>query len=699
MLNQDEGFWRRAWWLVVDAACVCIGAVLAYWVRFDFDVPAPYPTQMMGLMPVFVAANVVTLYYCGWYRGIGRYFGLSDAYLLVRATLVGTIFVLTADHFRNYTIAWILAGVYLLSVFPYRSIRRIPRYTTLSLRARRLILAGAAIVSGAVLLAAVGIFRDAPLAPQSPVGNTAIGRWVLTRDFLYNLGIPRSVVVLEWILTTGLLGLVHLSPRLVREASHRMRRNIARRVLIIGAGDAGEMIAREMNRNPRSAYDPVGFIDDNQAKRQARIHGLEVLGTRHDIDQVVQSRGVDEILIAIPSLRGPDLADLVRHCRSTQVPIKTVPGIQDILGGGFRVEDLKALDTATLLGRDEVLLEVQEVSAYVRDRVVMVTGAGGSIGSELCRQIASYKPSAIVMLGRGENSIFEIHRELMGEADARTELHTVIADVRDRPKLESVFSTYKPDVVFHAAAHKHVHLMEQAPDEAVKNNVFGTINAAELAKEHRAGIFLLISTDKAVNPTSAMGASKRVAEMAVQEIADDADTKFVVVRFGNVIRSRGSVIPIFEKQIREGGPVTITHPDVTRYFMSIPEAVHLVLRSASVAESGSICVLDMGKPVRILDLAQNLIRMAGLRPEEDIRIEFTGLKPGEKLSEEILSADASPTKVEGVFIARENGLPVPGFAEHLQLLRDAAHNADAAEVKRLVQTIVPDYCPSTASPP
>ncbi len=679
-------------WLATDAVLVIGACWLAYLIRFDFKVPLYYQDQLYKFLLIFFLIRLTSFYYCGFYRSIQRYFSLTDAYGLIKAVSLGTILVMVIDYFRNYGIGITIAGLFALSAVIYRlsgyDLNTLPS----DRKMRKAVLGGISLISIGILVSAVWVFKGVPLTQESPVIHTWIGQLILSKDFLYDLGIPRAIIILEWILCIGLVGGVHLIPRILREVVWQYRQKNVKEVLIVGAGDAGEMVVREMRKNPGFGYLPVGFIDDNLFKRHARIHGLEVLGTRDDISRVVRDKQVDEVLIAIPSLQGSPLRELLAQCRESDVPVKTLPGISSILSGHFSVGELQTIDTSALLGREEVILSLDTVAEYLKGKKVLVTGAGGSIGSELCRQILAYNPEALIMLGRGENSIYEIENELQGDC-GQTTLHSVIADARDRDKMDRVFSDYHPDVVFHAAAHKHVPLMERHLDEAVRNNVFGTLNVARSSRDHGASVFVLISTDKAVNPENVMGATKKVAELIVQELAREGKMKFVIVRFGNVIRSRGSVIPLFEKQIQNGGPVTITHPEVTRYFMSIPEAAHLVLQSGAVADSGSICVLDMGEPVRILDLARNLIRMAGLRPDEDIPIEFTGLRPGDKLYEELLTSgkNMKATRFEKIFMDEPDHVNSERLYEGLKRLEVCVKKFDRPGMISLLQELVPTY--------
>ncbi|MBB6030473.1 polysaccharide biosynthesis protein [Oceanithermus desulfurans] len=512
--------------------------------------------------------------------------------------------------------------------------------------------------------------------------------------------IPRSVPLIEGGLALLLLGGVRLAGRMLFEraqlAQSHLRHRSPKRVLIVGAGEAGTMLAREMLRHPESGLVPVGFLDDDPGKQRQRFVGLPVIGRIEDLPRVAPKARADEVLIAIPSAPGKVVRRVVELARGAGLRHRIVPGIYEILSGKVAISQIRNVDVEDLLRRNPVQLDTSEISGYLEGRVVLVTGAGGSIGSEIVRQVARFRPRRILLLGRGENSLYQIERELertWPELDWRT----IVADVRDREKMRHVFTAYAPEVVFHAAAHKHVPMMEANPDEAVFNNVGGTKNVVGLALEHGVVRFVNISTDKAVNPTSVMGASKRVAEYLVQWAAQRAKPgqAFVSVRFGNVLGSRGSVIPLFKEQIASGGPVTVTHPEMTRYFMTIPEAAQLVLQAGGLGNNGSVYVLDMGEPVKIVDLAKDLIRLSGFQPDEDISIVFTGMRPGEKLFEELLTAEegTEATKHEKIFVARTHGMPEEALSHLVKALFDAAVARDVERIQGAFRELIPTYEP------
>ena len=446
------------------------------------------------------------------------------------------------------------------------------------------------------------------------------------------------VMTITWLLHIILIGGSRFLLRLLNDRKELKYEGNTKRVLIVGAGDAGTMLARSINRNPFTEYKIVGYVDDDTNKMYLKLMDVRILGTTKDIASIVKDKGVEEIIIAIPSLSKPEMKKLYERCTVSNAKVKVMPKIEDVMTGKVSVNDMQEVKIEDLLGRNEVKLDMLAISKKLTDKVVLVTGAGGSIGSEICRQIMHFQPSQIILLGHGENSIYNISMELQEKFSGKTTIIPIIADVQDRDRIFEVVNEYRPDVIYHAAAHKHVPLMEFNPREAVKNNIFGTKNVAEAAHEYGVKNFVLVSTDKAVNPPNVMGATKRIAEMVIQDLAKRSKTNFAAVRFGNVLGSRGSVVPRFKAQIAAGGPVTVTHPDMTRYFMTIPEASRLVLQAGSLAKGGEVFVLDMGEPVKIVDLAKNVIRLSGYT-EEDIKIKFTGIRPGEKMYEELLNPE------------------------------------------------------------
>ncbi len=490
--------------------------------------------------------------------------------------------------------------------------------------------------------------------------------------FLFNMNVPRSIIVLMWFTVLIFSGGIRIGFRLLRRHYKSRLSSDSRRILIIGAGAAGSMVLKELKENQdKFNCVPVGFIDDDPAKRKMKIHGLPVLGNNMDLQQVIEDKNIDEVIIAIPSVYKKVTRRIVEICKKNKVKTKIIPGIYEIINGSLELQNIREVDIEDLLGREPVKVNINEMAGYLKDETILITGAGGSIGSELCRQIAGFEPKKILLLGRGENSIFDIDLELKS-SKYNFDIIPIIADVKDKAALECIFKHYSPSVVFHAAAHKHVSLMESNNKEAVKNNIFGTKNVVEVADKFKARKCVLVSTDKAVNPTSVMGITKRIAEMVMQSAARNSPTEFCAVRFGNVLGSRGSVVPVFKKQIDQGGPLTVTHPEMTRYFMTIKEAVQLVIQAGAMGDKGEIFVLDMGEPVKILRMAEDLIKLSGFEPYKDIEVEFSGVRPGEKLYEELLTSEerVTATKNERIFMAKSDEINLQKFR------KDFLHNID-----------------------
>ncbi len=521
--------------------------------------------------------------------------------------------------------------------------------------------------------------------------------FTLADPLLQTRRFPMSVYVIAWVFTFFLIGASRFSFRLYRRAKRKTQvtldaNNEFHRVMVIGAGEMGSMVIKDMKSAPESKGIPVVAVDDDRRKRGTRIHGVRVAGGRDSIPRLVERYNVDQIVLAIATASKADKQDILNICSKTGCKLKTIPALYEIIEDSADPLKIRDVDIIDLLGRDEINLNVSEISGYLKGKTVLVTGGGGSIGSELCRQIAYYNPKKIIIFDIYENNAYDLQNELLMRFE-HLNLEVLIGSVRDKDRIEHVFSVCKPDVVFHAAAHKHVPLMELSPGEAVKNNVFGTLNVAQACDKFGVKRMLLISTDKAVNPTNVMGATKRICELIIQYFSRHSKTDYVAVRFGNVLGSNGSVIPLFKKQIANGGPVTVTHPDIIRYFMTIPEAARLVIQAGGMAHGGEIFVLDMGQPVKIVDLARNLIRLSGLQPDVDIKIEFTGLRPGEKLYEELLldsEGGCQKTSHELIYI----GTPIP-FDEHtflhqLEGLRAVA-GADNVAMMQMIHELVPTY--------
>jgi FlaA1/EpsC-like NDP-sugar epimerase len=507
-------------------------------------------------------------------------------------------------------------------------------------------------------------------------------------------GFPRSIYFLDFMLCFGMTAGVRVAVRLAFEFSRLPNLTVRKRTLIYGAGDAGVSLLREIHQNPALAYEIVGFIDDSPAKAGNFIHRVRVLGNGAVLSYIVAAQNIETVLIAMPSATGAQMTDILKHCNEAGVPYKTVPGLAEIMEANGLASQIRDVAVEDLLGRNPIHLEESQIRDMLQGRIVLVTGAAGSIGAELCRQIARFHPAGMVGFDIAESPLFEIDRE-MRQAFPSTPFYPEIGSIQNRTRLDEVLRQYSPSVIYHAAAYKHVPLMEAHIFEAIENNVLGTYNLAVAAAEHGVADFVMISSDKAVRPTNVMGATKRIAELLLLGL-QNGRTKYVAVRFGNVLGSNGSVIPIFKKQIAAGGPVTVTHPDMRRFFMTIPEACQLVLQAAVIAEGGQICVLDMGEPVKIVDLARNLILLSGRKPDEDIKIKFTGMRPGEKLYEELstMLEDTAPTAHEKIRIYVGNGMPEGDIEMWLLCLREACETRDAGRLVVALKEIVLDYSPS-----
>lgn len=537
--------------------------------------------------------------------------------------------------------------------------------------------------------------------------SAAVGLMVvLVRAFGgFAVGFPRSVIGIDWLLSLFSVGGLRVIVRLLAESGQISQKADGfaknRRVVIAGAGDAGVLVLREMQRNPQLHMVPVAFVDDDPEKKGMEIHGVRVMGGLADVDAVVTRTFADEVVIAIPTAPGPVVRLLTEECRAKDIPFRTMPGIYELIGGKVSVNRLREVDISDLLRREPATIDDDAVGRTITGQRVMVTGAGGSIGLEICRQVARWNPNQLILLGHGENSIFDALIELRQDFPALSMI-PVIADVRDIERIQDLFFSLQPQVIFHAAAHKHVSLMEVNVEEAVTNNVLGTKNCVEAAIASGTERFVLISTDKAVQPSSVMGATKRVAEMIVRDAAHRSGRNFVTVRFGNVLGSRGSIVPLFKHQIAQGGPITITHPEMKRFFMTIPEAVHLVLQSASMGQGGDLFVLKMGEQIRIVDLAEDLIRLSGLEPGKDIQIQFTGIRPGEKLSEALWDDDLeySNTPHPDIVKVESNGFTVGGSLEATidELVR-LASESDGQAIVGLLSERVPGSMLGQSPPP
>lgn len=514
---------------------------------------------------------------------------------------------------------------------------------------------------------------------------------VITVVYLFDLpGLPRSVYIGTWLLMNAFIGISRLSWRLFRDLFIATDTYKCRKVLIVGAGNAGALLAREIQNNPHLRLCTVGFIDDSAEKQHAFLYGVPILGTRKRIPIIAMDQEVDEIIIAMPSVRGEIIREIVEICKQTKCRIRILPGVYQSTNQNLYA-NLREVQMEDLLRRDPVHIDLERVAEYISNRSVLVTGAGGSIGSELCRQLLALGPARLVLLDNCENNLFDIEMEL--REDGSSIIYPELVDIKNRDRLQKTFEKHRPEIVFHAAAYKHVPMMELHPEEAFCNNVVGTRNVAEMAHIYKVKTFIQVSTDKAVNPTSVMGASKRLAELVIKDINRVSSTCFAAVRFGNVLGSRGSVIPTFMKQIEKGGPVTVTHPDMQRYFMTIPEAVQLIIEAGAMAEGGEIFVLDMGEMVKIDDLARDLIRLAGYEPDRDIQIIYTGIRPGEKLYEELFTdrEGMQATRHERIFISRkEMDQSYVDIAKHIMAVNKNGFTSQN-DVIKLITDLIPEY--------
>jgi FlaA1/EpsC-like NDP-sugar epimerase len=617
---------------LIDVAVLALAYAGAYMVRFEGAPPSAERSRLLISLPIAVAVQMLALRSSQVHRIAWRYVGLRDIRQILSAVTVATLVLVC-------------------------------------IRA----------VVGADWMAAV----------------RAHTHWTFA-NHLYG---PIGVLIADGVFAfCGIVG-VRALRRLDSERGEARRRRLDSSASVIptllaGAGRAGALVAREIAGRPDLGIKAVGFVDDDPAKLGTQIAGLPVLGATGDIERVALEFGARQVLISMASAPGQAIRDVTRLCQAARLPVKIIPGVFEIINGKAALNRIRDVAIEDLLRREPVDLDTDAISEFLRDRVVLVTGAGGSIGSEVCRQVARFQPRKLVLVERAETSLFFIERELR-ETFPKLSVVPCIADVCDDARVEQVFAAHRPHTVFHAAAHKHVPMMEHNPGEAVKNNVFGTMVVADAADRFRASEFVLISTDKAVRPVSVMGATKRASELYVQALSSRSETRFVAVRFGNVLGSAGSVVPIFREQIRKGGPVTITHPDMRRYFMTIPEATQLVLQAAAVGESGEILILDMGEPVKLVDLARDLIRLSGLREGDDIDVVFTGIRPGERLFEELYGEDelADRSRHQRVFVARSEPSGYADVSSGVARLRAILERNDDTLVRDGLRQLVPEFRP------
>lgn len=526
------------------------------------------------------------------------------------------------------------------------------------------------------------------------VENYLIGILVLYKILGYPLyRMPYSIIIISWMLNIVIIGGSRLILRVLDNFDKYSSESFKKKnTLIIGAGDAGSMLIKELKKHIEVIEYPVAVIDDDITKAGKKLNGVPIIGDRSKIRETIDKYEIEEIILAIPSIDAKNKKEIFELCKKYDVALRTIPGIYEIVEGKVNISKIRDVNIEDLLGRETVELDIPEIDKFINHKVILVTGGGGSIGSEICRQVAKFNPKKLIILDIYENNAYDLEMELNY---SRPELDKFVAicSVRDKVKLEEIFDKFKPDIVFHAAAHKHVPLMERNPSEAVKNNIMGTLNVAECANKFKVKKFVMISTDKAVNPTNIMGASKRVCEMIIQSINKVSETEYVAVRFGNVLGSNGSVIPLFKMQIAKGGPVTVTHRDITRFFMTIQEASQLVIQAGAIAKGGEIFVLDMGQPVKIVDLVKDLIKLSGLEPEKDIKIKFTGLRPGEKLYEEILMDmdNLNKTAHNKIYIEKAQDFDFNKIKEAINRLELISHESNEENIFQEVENLVPTY--------
>lgn len=650
----------------------------------------PFPILLCIMIPI-------KLIVFGWlkqYQGWWRYVGLSDLLQIAKAAFVCTVI---------FIVMWYLYGIYGNHIVPEAArtqvnekmqqqetaIRQsLSRDEETRYRKQYENLRG---LQGLIEVSRISELQDS--IEKLPVNSKEREALEITHLQLKDAQRQiEGVLMLDLFTTVVFLSGMRMLIRLYHEEFFSEIRGSARRYLIIGAGNAGEALLREMSRRKDANYDVVGFIDDEPAKQGMSIHGISVLGTLDQLPRICEKKSIDEIAIAIPSATRKQLRHVVQVCQGTKLRFSTVPSLTDIASGKLKVSQMRDVDINDLLGREVVKLDLRQIESFLKDKVILVTGAGGSIGSEMCRQVCAFGPKRLLLLEQAENPLFFIEREL-NKNFRNVAMDAIICDIADKVRVHQLFEKYHPQVIIHAAAHKHVPLMENNPGEAIKNNVVGTRNMADASDAFGANHFVMISTDKAVNPTSIMGSSKRIAEMYIQDLNNTSSTHFVTVRFGNVLGSNGSVIPIFNKQIAEGGPVTVTDPEMTRYFMTIPEASQLVLQAATMGQGGEIFLLDMGEPVKIVDLARELITLSGFREGEDIEIEFTGLRPGEKMFEELSidGEDMIPTKHPKIAIWKTISKDRDSLRAGIEHIVETANTQDRSIIVTAIKQLIPEF--------
>jgi len=687
--------YRKVLIILAHLGCFFGALLLAFLFAFDMQLLRKWAIyQFPILLCITVPVKLIIFARFKQYQGWWRYVGLGDLLQIAKASLVSTIILVAL---------WYFYGIYGKRVVPESAIQQINGtmkqletsiQKALSSEEERQYRIKHENLKGLRNIIEVSQLREfSKKMEQLPINSRdrkELGiRLAELRQAQRHI---EGVLMLDLFTTIVFLSALRMLIRLYHEEFFSESHGTARRFLIIGAGNAGEALLREMLRRRDTNYDVVGFIDDDPAKQGMSIHGITVLGNVEQLPGICKKSSIDEIAIAIPSATRKQLRHVVQVCQGTALRFSTVPSLTDIASGKFSVSQMRHVDINDLLGREVVELDMQKLEKFLKDKVILVTGAGGSIGSEMCRQVCAFGPKLLLLVEQAENPLFFIEGELRKNFHD-VQMKAVICDIAETARVNQVFEQYHPQVVIHAAAHKHVPLMEGNPGEAIKNNVVGTQNMANAADAFGTDDFVMISTDKAVNPTSIMGSSKRIAEMYIQDLNNTSKTHFMTVRFGNVLGSNGSVIPIFNKQILDGGPVTVTHPEMTRYFMTIPEASQLVLQAATMGSGGEIFLLDMGEPVKIVDLARELITLSGFRPDEDIEIEFSGLRPGEKLFEEISieGEDMIPTKHPKIAIWKTISKDRQTLRDGIEKIIDIAHTQDRSKIVATIKELIPEF--------
>lgn len=616
----------------IDIILLCSSWYGGFLLRFNFSIPAEYSRMAVILLPFVILIKIIIFYFFNLYRGMWRYTSLVDLFNIIKASVLSTLTIICFVIFAH--------------------------------------------------------------------GLRGFARSVFIIDCVFTiLFISGSRVGLR--LYFEMISEAGLNVSLIYKILGRGRkRKDAVNLLIIGAGNTGEKIFREILNNPRLSYNVVGFLDDDYGKQKKRIHGVPVMGRIDEIKYIAEKLNAHEILIAVPSASSSEMRTMVEQCKQTGLPFKTLPGMGELIDGKITVNAIRDVAYRDLLGRKIVHMQEDLIGQYIQQKRVLVTGAGGSIGSELCRQICRFNPQTLILFDQAESSLYDIDLELRKNFP-HIKIVPLLGDIRNRERLVRAFDAYRPHNIFHAAAYKHVPMLEIQPWEAILNNIAGTRNLIDIAEQFQVERFVLVSTDKAVRPTNIMGTTKRITELLAQGQAcggrdGRAVTRFVTVRFGNVIGSVGSVVPLFKKQIKQGGPVTITHPDVTRYFMTIPEASQLILQAGAMGDGGEIFILKMGKPVKIVDMARDLIRFSGLEPDRDIKIEYIGLRPGEKLYEELITSgeDIVPTEHKKIMVLKSTPCEQNKLNGNIDRLLEAAKTQDKEKIKRMLKEIVPEYMPN-----